>query len=203
MSIRSPRRPGFRPLVRRWSSDARGATAVEFGLVCVPFIALLGAIVQLAFTAWAQENLDYTFQEAARTVLTGQFQAGNDQKADGATLLAALHNAMCGASSPNPVTVYSCPGVKLDVRVSGGGFAGVTTAAIVDPSTRTWAPNFGKTYTCAPPNAIVIATAALDFPVFFGLWNAGLSTFSDGGTLIQSTAVFRTEPYASQGAQPC
>jgi len=49
----------------------------------------------------------------------------------------------------------------------------------------------------------VIATAAVKFPVFFGLLNPGLSNFADGSKLLQSTAVFRTEPYSSGNASSC
>lgn len=194
-------RAARRGLARRWLADARGATAVEFGLVCVPFLALLGAIVQIAFMAWAQENLDFTFQQAARSLFTGQFQLNNAQTSDPATLMAALRRTMCGSGSANPSTVYSCSGVKIDVRL-GTNFASAAPIAPVNASTKTWSSNFGVNFQCAAPGTIVIATAAVEFPVFFGLLDRGLSTFADGGTLLQSTAVFRTEPYAS-GASPC
>lgn len=190
-----------RGLAHRLLADARGVTAVEFGIVCAPFLALLGAIVQIALMAWAQENLDFTFQQAARGLFTGKFQLSNAQSSDAATLLTALRKTMCGSGSSNPSTVYSCPGVKLDVRL-GTNFASAAPIAPVNGATRTWSSSFGTNYSCAAPGSIVIATAAVEFPIFFGLWNAGLTTFADGGTLLQSTAVFRTEPYAS-GASPC
>lgn len=202
--------PTFRPAghrpspLQRLVEDANGASAVEFALVAVPFFALLGAIIQIAFMTWAQENLDFTFQKAARAVFTGQFQqknAGNGATA--ATLLTAIHDSMCGPTSGNGVaTVYSCSGLKVDLKL-GTNFAATTFSPPVDPSTKTWSTGFGTNYGCAAPGAIVIATAAVEFPLFFRLWNAGLSSFSDGGVLLQSTAVFRTEPYAIAGKSPC
>lgn len=193
--------PPRRGLVWGWLVDTRGSTAVEFGIVCVPFLALLGAIVQIALMAWAQENLDFTFQQAARGLFTGKFQLTNAQSSNAATLLTALRKTMCGAGSANPSTVYDCSGVKLDVRL-GTNFASASPIAPVNGATKTWSSSFGTNYSCAAPGSIVIATAAVELPVFFGLWNGGLSTFSDGGTLLQSTAVFRTEPYTS-GTSPC
>ncbi|WP_237476407.1 TadE/TadG family type IV pilus assembly protein [Lichenibacterium dinghuense] len=200
-SSAAPPRPFPLP---RFLGDASGATAVEFGLVSIPFFALLGAILQIAFMTWAQENLDFTFQKAARSVFTGQFQT--DPANSGATtttLLQAIHDQMCGPSSSNgKSTVYNCAGAKVDLKI-GTNFANTTFQAPVNPNTRAWATGFGTNYTCAAPGAIVIATAAVEFPLFFRLWDLGLSSFSDGGVLLQSTAVFRTEPYRTSGASPC
>lgn len=201
--------PAFAPPPRRsrafrFLGDAAGATAVEFGLVSIPFFALLGAVIQIGFMTWAQENLDFTFQKAARAVFTGQFQTNNAGKNySSAVLLQQIHDSTCGPSSSNGAsTVYSCSGLKIDLKL-GTNFAGTTFSPPVDPSTRTWATGFGTNYACASPGAIVIATAAVEFPLFFRLWNGGLSSFSDGGILLQSTAVFRTEPYATSGNSPC
>lgn len=197
----APRRTA--PLARLLG-DAGGATAVEFGLVAVPFLALLGAIIQIAFMTWAQQNLDFTFQKAARTVFTGQLQTANaGSGATAAAMLTAIRNSMCGPTSTNgATTVYNCAGVKVDLKL-GTNFAGTAFSPPVDPTTKTWATGFGTNYACASPGAIVIATAAVEFPLFFSLWNAGLSSFSDGGVLLQSTAVFRTEPYSVSGSSPC
>lgn len=188
----------------RLLADASGATAVEFGLIAIPFMALLGAVIQIAFMTWAQQNLDFTFQKAARAVFTGQLQTANaGSGATAAAMLTSIRNSMCGPSSGNGAsTVYNCSGVKIDLKL-GTNFASTTFSPPVDPGTKTWSTGFGTNYACAPPGSIVIATAAVEFPLFFRLWNAGLSSFSDGGVLLQSTAVFRTEPYAASGSSPC
>lgn len=204
MSVPTSPAPPRPPLPRRLLGDASGATAVEFGLVAIPFFALLGAIIQIAFMTWAQENLDFTFQRAARAVFTGQFQTANaGSGSTSATLLKQIHDSMCGPSSTNgAATVYSCSGLKIDLKL-GTNFANSAFSPPVDPSTKTWSTGFGTNYACASPGAIVIATAAVEFPLFFRLWNGGLASFSDGGILLQSTAVFRTEPYATTGNSPC
>lgn len=181
-------------------SDTRGATAVEFGLVCVPFLALLGAILQVAFSIWATQNFDFVFQKTARSLFTGQFQQNNSQSASAATLLAALKTSMCGTGTS--VTVFDCSGVKLDIAL-GTNFASATPATPVDPTTRDWSSGFGTRYACAGPGTIVVATAAAKFPVFFGALNLGFSSFADGSQLLMSTAVFRTEPYSAGSASPC
>ena len=189
-------------LPSRLLRDARGATAVEFGLVALPFLALLGAIIQVAFMIWAQQNLDFVFQRTIRTVFTGTFQQQYPQSLPAATLLSDLQSAMCGSGSSPNVFVFNCAGVKLDLTIASS-FANSTPAYPVNASTGNWNSTFGTNYTCAAPGSIVIATAAVKFPVFFGLLNAGLSNFADGSKLLMATAVFRTEPYASSGTSPC
>lgn len=192
----SPERKRVRAMMR----DVRGATAIEFGLVCLPFLALLGGIIQIAFTIWAGQNFDIVFQKTARTLFTGQFQTANSGTSDPNVLLAALKTSMCTTGASATVTLFNCSQVKIDVSL-GTDFANSTPINPINPSTRDWSASFGTHYACAGPKAIVIATAAVKFPVYFGLLNAALSNFADGSKLLQSTAVFRTEPYADQS--PC
>ena len=133
----------------------------------MPFLALLGAILQVAFSIWAAQNFDFVFQKTARSLFTGQFQQTYTQSASAATLLAALKTSMCGTGTGASVTVFDCSGVKLDIAL-GTNFAWTTPAAPVDPGTRDWSSSFGTHYTCAGPGTIVVATAAAKFPVFFG-----------------------------------
>lgn len=172
-----------------------GAAAVEFGLVVLPFLALLGAILQLAFMMWAQQNLDFTVQRAVRTLFTGQFQADNSGTTGSAALLSALKAKVCGPAS-STTTLFDCATLKMDVTV-GTSFGTIAPPVPVDPSTKDWSTGFGTHYSCAAPGSIVIATAAVKFPVFFKLMNAGLANFADGSKLLQSTVVFRTEPYGT------
>ena len=189
-------------LLRRLLDDAGGATAVEFGLVALPFLALLGAIIQLAFMIWAAQNFDFIFQTATRSLFTGSFQQNNDQTAQPSVILAALQKKMCGSGTTATVTIFNCSGVKIDISL-GTSFSSSTAAVPIDPATRNWSSSFGTHYACAAPGSIVIATAAVKFPVFFGLLDAGLANFADGSTLLESTAVFRTEPYSSSQSSPC
>lgn len=183
------------------SRDSRGATAVEFGLVCAPFLALLGAIVQTAFSIWAAQNFEYQFQRTVRALFTGQFQQNNAQSASSSTLLSAIKTSMCGSGSTATLTVFDCSNLKIDISI-GTNFASLAPVYPLDPTTKDWSPNFGNHYACAGPSTIVIATAATKFPVFFGALNLGFSSFADGSQLLESTAVFRTEPYTA-GASPC
>ena len=165
-------------------------------MVCLPFFGLLAGIIQVAFMIWAQQNLDFALQKTVRSLFTGQFQMANTGTTDTATLLAALKTNMCGTSSAPTAVVFDCSTVKLDVTL-GNSFSTITPPTPINPGTKDWAAGFGTHYSCAAPGAIVIATAAVKFPLFFNLLTEGFADFSDGSTLLESTAVFRTEPYGT------
>src|SRR3712207_8656069 len=67
--------------LRRFRKDQDGATAVEFGLIAVPFLGLLFAIVETALMFWSTQVLETAVANASRTIYTGQFQGTNDQNA--------------------------------------------------------------------------------------------------------------------------
>ena len=190
----------------RFRSETDGAAAVEFALVALPFLALCGAIFQIAFQIWATQNFDRALQNAVRTILTGQFQQANAGQTDAIKLLAALKTTMCGPANASIVTVFNCQNVKIDVATSGT-FTGAKAATPVNSTTGTWNASFGTNYACAMPGTIVIVTAAVQFPTFFNLMGLRTQQFTSGSgagsSLLVSTAVFRTEPYQTVGASPC
>jgi pilus assembly protein Flp/PilA len=190
----------------RLQQDAEGAAAVEFALVVLPFLALVGAVFQIAFQIWATQNFDRALQNAVRTIFTGQFQVANAGQTDAVTLLGALKSTMCGAGAAAVPTVFNCQAVKIDVSTAGT-LAGASAATPVNATTGTWNAGFGSNYACAKPGTIVIVTAAVQFPTLFNLMGLSTKKFTTGAgagsSLLTSTAVFRTEPYQITGASPC
>lgn len=179
-----------------------GAAAVEFALVATPFLSLLAVILQTAMMVWTARNLDDALQRAGRTIYTGQFQKANTGQTDAGTLLAAMKTSMCGANAAQAATAFDCSTLKLNVALSGS-FAGGSMPTPLDSKTGDWAKGFGTSYACAQPGAIVVFTAAVKYRVAFSFLYVGLPGFSDGARLLQSTAVFRTEPYDTASGQGC
>src|SRR3954451_25360078 len=63
---------GHRNACRAFVGDDRGATAVEFGLVAAPFLALIIALIQTFLVFFAQQLLESVVRQSARLVMTGQ-----------------------------------------------------------------------------------------------------------------------------------
>src|SRR6204780_2976545 len=62
------------PLPRRFASQDRATTTVEFGLLAAPFVALVFAILQTAIVFFAGQSLETAASTASRLILTGQAQ---------------------------------------------------------------------------------------------------------------------------------
>jgi pilus assembly protein Flp/PilA len=186
-------------LKHRFARSHDGATAVEFALVSAPFFGLLAMILQTSLMFWTARNLDDALQRAGRTIYTGQFQKANPGQVDAQALLTKMKAAMCGTTV---ATVFDCSTLKLDVAQSTS-FAGGSTPTPLDPNTKDWSAGFGSNYSCAKPGTIVVFTAAVKYRVAFSFMYVGSPGFSDGSRLVQSTAVFRTEPYDTSSSQGC
>ena len=198
----SHRKPSLVGISRRLITVCDGASAVEFALVAMPFIGLLAITLQSAMLIWASRNLDDALQRAGRTIYTGQFQKSNASQNDASTLLAAMKTAICGTNASRIVTAFDCNALKLDVAL-GSSFAGSTAPSPLDAKTGDWSKGFGSNYACAQPGSIVVVTAAVKQRVAFSFLYGSVSSFSDGSRLLQSTAVFRTEPYDTYSSKSC
>ncbi len=61
----------------RFRRDEKGVTAVEFGLLSLPFFAIIGAILETSLIFMASQILDSAVNDSARLIRTGQAQAAN------------------------------------------------------------------------------------------------------------------------------
>jgi Flp pilus assembly protein TadG len=185
-------------LGRRFRNDKQGAVAIEFGLVAIPFFALLFATFQTALVVYTGQVLDTALQDASRLIMTGQAQ--NFTPANFATAVCSRITALF-----NCTAAYTGGTLQFDIR-SPSTFAGATlTPPIVNGSAINWGtPNGAPLYANPSTSAIVIVRAALlepiymSFPVSFMGSNMDSHLVSPGSTtsrLIVSTVAFRNEPF--------
>src|SRR3954468_9003882 len=127
-------------LLARFRRDEQGATAVEFSLVAVPFLALMFASVEGAMVFWTNQVLDEAVAQASRTLYTGSFQQAT------ATIPAAqipeqFKNAVCSRVKG----LFDCSRVKIDVQTYDSFPAGIPQPIITDADgTRHLDPAFGQ-----------------------------------------------------------
>jgi Flp pilus assembly protein TadG len=185
----------------RFHADKRGVVAVEFGLVFIPFIALLFAIFQTALVMFTGQVLDTALQDASRLIMTGQ------AKAMTAANFAVGPNGVCSRIPAlfNCAAAYSAGTLQIDVRVPSNFANAVLTPPIVTGNSLNWGTANGQPlYSNPSQNQIVVVRAALlqpiylSFPVTFmgsnmdsRLKTAGSST----SRLIMSTVAFMNEPF--------
>jgi Flp pilus assembly protein TadG len=168
---------------RRFFRSESGAAAVEFGLVLLPFLALLMAIIESAIVLFAGQVLQTATTSAARQILTGQVQnAGwNAQQ---------FQNSVCA----NLTVMFNCANnLYIDIR-SFASFTSVSLPSVTN-SNGTLTNNYQ--YSPGNPGDVVIVRLIYQWPIFatglgIGLVTAGNTTNSY--TLV-ATAAFRNEPY--------
>ena len=174
---------------RRFALCRKGATAVEFALVAVPFLALLVAMFETALVFFAGRVLDEVTEEASRYILTGQAQQSNMSQAQ-------FLNYVCTGSNTAALVsaLFNCNNLMVNVE----NYSDFTSVNATSP-TLTFSAN-GKVsntwnYSPGTPGSIVVVQVMYQWPIVLGPLNFNLSNLSNGNRLLVSTAVFKTEPY--------
>ena len=118
----APRAPLTRlKLVRRFAQGNDGMTTVEFGLVALPFLALLFAILETTMIFFASQTLETAVADAARLVLTGQAQSQGFAPSDFRTAVCARVHGLLDCQN----------GLQIDVRTYAS-FSAINNAPPVD-----------------------------------------------------------------------
>jgi len=167
--------------LRRFARRQDGVAAIEFGLVALPFLMLIFAIMETALVFFAGQTLETAVADSARLIMTGQAQQqGFNQQ--------AFKDAVCS----RVFGLFDCAsGVYVDVKTYTN-FADVNMSQPLDAN-----GNFVNDFTYQPgcPGSIVVVRLFYQWPI--ALSSLGLSNMSNGKRLLVATSAFRNEPYAS------
>jgi Flp pilus assembly protein TadG len=182
-------------------ADRKGSVAVEFGLVAIPFIALLFAIFQTALVVFTGQVLDTALQDAARLIMTGQAQSMT------ASNFAVGPNGLCSRITAlfDCVGAYNSGTLQIDIRSPSTFANAVLTPPTVSGNSINWGTSNGQPlYSNPGTSQIVIVRAAylepiyMSFPVSFMGSNMDTGLKTSGSTtsrLILSTVAFMNEPF--------
>jgi Flp pilus assembly protein TadG len=183
MTIAAPAvKPRLRHSINRFFSDRGGATAVEFGLIAAPFIALLVAIIQTFLVIFASQLLDTVVTQSARLILTGQVQNTNVSQS-------GFQNLVC----QQVAIFFNCNGLMVDVEAQTS-FASANTSAPVLTYNGSGQVNNVWQYSPGGPGQIVVVKVMYLWPVFLGPLGFNLSNQPGNNRLIMATAAFQNEP---------
>ncbi len=161
---------GVVPSSARWRNFARrllhgsdGAAAVEFGLIVVPFLALVFAIMETALVFFAGQALETAAADSARLIMTGQAQT---QGLDQTTFKSAVCSKVYG--------LFDCNnGVKVDVR-KYTSFSNITVPNPIDEN-----GNLTEDFVYQPggPGDIIVVRLMYKWPIVTSL--LGLNNLSN------------------------
>ncbi len=168
--------------LRRFRRDSRAATAVEFGLVALPFFALLFAILETFLMFFADQVIETATTKGARLIRTGQAQTmGLDA--------AAFKTEICAAMNG----LFNCDtNLTVDVRTYAD-FAAVDMGTPIDEDGNLDTDQF--IFDAGEGGDIVVVRAFYEWPIHTNLLGLGLANLADGNHLIAAATAFRNEPF--------
>ena len=178
---------GLMRFARRLLRRDDGTTVIEFGIVVIPFFALLFAIIEIALVFYAGQVLETAVGDASRLIMTGQAQTGAFSQTQFKTEVCNRLHAL-----------FDCPsGIKIDVQKYASFGAGNLSKPL-DNQGNVDTSNFG--YNPGAACDIVIVRVVYEWPTFVRHFGLDLADLPDGKRLLMSTSAFRNEPY---GTTPC
>lgn len=169
-----------RPCVRL-RRDQHGATAVEFGLLALPFIGLMLGTLETALLYFAGQTLETAVANSARLIRTGQAQQ------QGMTM-GTFKQTICDQVG----VMFDCTnGLKLDVKT----FPTFNSINLTPPVDANGKLMTDFSFLMGKGGDIVVVRAYYEWPTFSKLLGLNYSNLSDGNHLLAATAAFKNEPF--------
>lgn len=168
-------------LLRRYLADDRAAVAVEYGIVGLPFLVMLFAIIETTIVYFASTALENGLLEVSRRIRTGQIQADEISAED-------FKNQLCAEVTP----LIDCDAnLYVDVRTFDD-FDAVEFLPPIDEN-----GNINMSFQFDPGNAgdVVLVRAFYVWDIVTPVIGAGLSNMAGSHRLLASSAAFRNEPF--------
>lgn len=171
----------------RLTKDESGTTAIEFGMVAIPFLMFVFALVGIAFYFFIMTSLDKGMDQSSRLVRTGQAQNANMTVNDFKTKVC---NSAGGWIKCNKVQVFvqkfpDWASVKPQPCIDSNGNIVTNSASGSDLISQ---------YSGASSD-IVIVTTCYKWEFTASIPYFKLGNMSDNSMMLQSSTAFRSEPY--------
>jgi Flp pilus assembly protein TadG len=202
--LRASRSLRLRAQLAAFRKSEAGVTAVEFGIVAVPFLGLLAAIFETSLVFFASQGLSAGVEQASREILTGQAQANSSIT----TAVQFRDQLICSPTSPLQRVLPSfvdCSKVIVDVRPASSFSAADVADDFYSDITGEYCPG--------GPGDIVVVRAVYPMPVYLSILQAtpnGITVNSSGQTqfnggwshMIMGVSAFRNEPFVNYNGPP-
>jgi Flp pilus assembly protein TadG len=178
-------------LLRQWSTDIAGATAIEFGIVAIPFLMFIMGLIGCAFFFFVTNSIEKGMDQTSRLIRTGEAVADkmtvNDFKdsiCDGAgfwirckdlQIFVKSYTAGWGElAQDKPQPCVDANGVIQTNPAPGTDLIAIYSGAASD---------------------VVVVTACYKWTLTAKLPLFKIGNMSDGSMMLQSATAFRSEPY--------
>ena len=177
-------------LLRRFVSDERGVAAVEFGLLALPFLAVLTGLFEIAYVNFTSSALQNAVTVASRDIMTGNLQS------QGISTAAQFITQKICPNVSNTISNVDCTKLIVDMRTASA-FTGIDMTNDIYTGTN-------LKYCPGGPGQITVVRVTYPLASIFpiSLYNRFVGLVNDvpggGGTyyhIVLGSALFQTEPY--------
>jgi Flp pilus assembly protein TadG len=168
---------------RPLSTDEGGATAVEFGLVAMPFLLFILGILGIGLYYLAVTSLEYGVEAAARKIRTGEAEKG-------ALTVGGFKSLICSSA-----VGIDCSKVTVIIK-NADNWSGIDPQACVTNNSQTASTGISgdllSKYS-GGESQVVLVTACYRWPLADSF--KFMKFASSGPTIIQAATAFKNEPY--------
>jgi len=175
---------GKTSLPARFLRDRRGATAIEFVILAIPFSLLVFAILESCVAFAAQQVLANTADKVARELRTGQYTPATVSPTDIRNMICTPIQIMVPTGCPNLVIdleQYQTFADAAQVRIKFQADGNLDTSGFkIDPG-GTGTKNMLRVF--------------YEWPIMTPFMKGLLANLPDGKTLLFSSVTWQNEPY--------
>jgi Flp pilus assembly protein TadG len=169
-----------------WARNRRGATAVEFALILMPFLVLMFGVLEVAMMFFVSSTLEAAVGDSARLIRTGQFQSDPIAVADPVSAFQAeIENRTFGVMNLDE-------GLHFDVRTFNN-FDGVTGNTGIEDIA---AGNPPDEFDPGGAEEIVVVRAYYEWRIMTPLMGPLMANMGGDRRVLAASAAFRNEPFA-------
>jgi hypothetical protein len=169
----------------RFARNERGAAAVEFALLSVPFFAILGAILETSLVFLSSQVLESAVNDTSRLIRTGQARSTMNSPEQFKT---EVCSRLYGLFS-------DCRGLHVEVDVIDK-FADARFTPPIDINCEApcdWTR--AESYDPGVGSSVVMVQVHYKWPVYLSLGGFGLANLANGQRLMGAATVFKSEPF--------
>lgn len=181
------RHPIRKSLARLLASED-GTAAVEFGLVALPFLLFVVAIVGYGLYFFTESSLEYGVEAASRKIRTGQVNSAGTARPDHQMTSAEFKRSVCAAAG----TLIDCNKLRVHVQ-SRNSWSGISAPACAksngDLSDSAGQDNDPVSQASGGASQIVMVTVCYKFDP------ATTFSFLMLPSILQAATAFKSEPY--------
>lgn len=169
----------------KFRNDQQGATAVEFGLLALPFFAIIGATLETALVLLVTQIMENGVQDAGRAIRTGQAQGS------GATL-ADFRTELCG----NTLGMFDCARFHISVKTVTNFASASYTPPVFNPLPAPGSWVDPEVYQSGGGGCVVLINVHYRWTTLSGLLGFSLADTPGSTTrLMSGVSIFRNEPF--------